>query len=1037
MDIGKRVLANKNVIFLVASFLMFFGAVSYFSLPAREDPALNIRVASVIATNPGLSAEKMELEVTKTLEEALREQGEVKEIDSMTQPGFTFIKIELKYQYNELDQIWDNMRTRLARVQHDLPEGTSPPVLDDDFSTVAALTVALQSDEYSPAEQFDMAQHLRAQLYALPNTEKIDIIGAQEERIFIEVSNARLRESGITPSQLSSVLSAQNIIGADGQIENGQRSYVVEPTGGFGTLEDIENLLIRIPGEQSLISLKDIAEVRKGYVDPPERKAYFNGRPAIMLALNMVENNSVLAYGEAAKERIDALRETLPAGYDLSIATFQASAVSDAVYGVSINVIQTLVIVLAVVIFFLGLRTGLIVGSIVPVVILITLAIMAFAGMDLQRMSLATLIIALGLLVDNAIVIAEEFKVRLGDGQDREKIIGSTIKDLAFPLLASTTTIILVFLPLMIAQDASSEYTQSIAKVILISLSSSWLLAMTVTPILCYYFLDASDEKKAPGKFRRIGVDGFKNLTTWYTGFLPKILLRSKLFLSVMFAALCLAIVSISSVPAKFFPDSDRPQLLLYFDLPAGVTETMTDEELQKIFAYLGDKEQWPGISSVAGYTGFGGPRFVLSLTPIDPAPNRGFAVLNIKDFDQADRLRKELRVKLEQRFPEVRTQVTNMFLGPSDPGLLEVEVYGPDRNIVFETAEIVEKLLKKREGAVDVQHDWENRASKIVIDIDQSRARIAGVSSLDISNSLSRYFSGEVVSRFRDGDEIYPIILRANDAERQNLERLRSLTIYAPGGMNPVTLDQVAEIRVENEYPRIGRMDQIRTATVQARNDYITPEDWAPLVDEQVQSLRDNLPPGHGIQIAGIIEDSASGSNALAAVMPYCFAAIIIILVMQFGGFKRMVLVLLILPLSMIGAALGLVVMRADFGFMVILGIYSLLGILTVNAIVLLDRIDAEVARVGASVEAIISACGRRVRPILMTTITTILGLLPLILGRDPLFYGLAVVVAFGLAVGTILTLGVIPVLYSLFFGIRPEEGSTDGPAQSKEVLA
>ncbi len=1024
MTLGERLIDLKPVIFLAVILLMATGAYSYFNLPAREDPAIIIRTATVTTANPGLSAEKMELLVTKTLEEAIREQGEVDEITSTTQPGLAIIKIEVKSQFTELEQIWDDVRDRLSVASRDLPDGTSPPVLNDDFGSVAAVTLALQSDSFTPAEQFDVAQHLRDQLYSIPNTKSVDILGARAERIYIEISNARLAELGISPSEFARSLAEQNVVRASGELDSGDQSYNIEISGSFETLEDVRDALIVLRGSPTPIAVGDIVEVKRGYVDPPSRRSYFNGKPAIVLSMTMIPDNSVLDYGEAARERIDELRARLPAGYTLETATFQADQVSDAVYGVTTNVLQTLLIVLAVVVFFLGLRTGLIVGAIVPSVMLITIAVMGFYGINLQRMSLATLVISLGLLVDNGIVVAEDFKNRLDEGVDRLEAMSGTIKELAFPLLSSTLTTVLVFLPLMLAAHQSGEYTRSISQVVLISLLVSWVLAMTLTPLMCTIFIREPSEQKEPGRIRRIGTEGFEKLNEWYAGILHRLLKVRWLFLGAMAGLLVLAIGSLQLVPNKFFPGSDRAQVLVYFDMPAGVTERTTDIELQKVFAYLADEDEWPHVESTAGYTGFGGPRFVLSLAPIDPAPNRGFAVLNIDDIENVADTKAQLRTQLAERYPEVKAQVTNMFLGPSDPTLFEIEVSGPDAQAVFEGANRVAGLLAQQEGAVDIRHDWENRALEFVVDVDQARARRAGVTSADVARSLQRYFSGEELTQFRDGDEIYPVVLRAPDDERRSVDRLNGVTVFAAANGTSVPLLQVADIETRNAYPRIARVDLMRTATVEARNDIVTPQDWSGEIEELLEPIRADLPPGHTAEIAGIVTDSAEGQAALAANIPLCVAAIILLLVLQFKGYKRPILILLTLPLMMIGAAAGLLIMRADFGFMVILGLYALLGIIINNAIVLVDRIDIE-REDDDGIDAVISASVRRLRPILMTTVTTFLGLLPLIIAVDPLFYGLAVVIAFGLVVGTVLTLGVVPVLYSLFFKIDPDGGN------------
>ncbi len=651
-------------------------------------------------------------------------------------------------------------------------------------------------------------------------------------------------------------------------------------------------------------------------------------------------------------------------------------------------------------------------------------------------MSLATLVIALGLLVDNGIVIAEDFKRRLEEGEDRDTALKQTGGELAIPLLTSTLTTILVFLPLMLAQHQAGEYTRAISLVILITLSVSWLLALTVTPILCHRFIALPDPYKTGDSERRdITQRLFAGMNGGYEWLLRRVMHARGLFLAVMLATLTGSIFAIANAPARFFPDSDRTQVLVYIDLPAGVTTRTPDARLGEVFALLKDEERFPYIDDFAGYVGYGGPRFVLSLTPIDPAPNKGFLVLNIDEFDNMGRAIAELRTALGQEFPGLAARVSGMFLGPTDPGVIQVQARGPDAQVITQAAAELEAILAGVPNTIDIWNDWENRVSKLVVEIDQARARRAGVTSSDVADSMTRYFSGSAVSEFREGDDIVPIVARADDAERSSLDRVETLSIHSHQSGNSVPLIQVADVRLRNDFARIEREDMTRTMTIEARNTHLSPEDMVPFVAPRLEALNERLPPGHSVEFDGVVTDSAEGQAALAANIPLCLMAIVVLLVAQFNSFKRPAIILLTVPLVVTGAAVGLYVMGADFGFMVILGLYSLGGIIINNAIVLIDRIDLEradpepTAQGTDAFEAVISASVRRLRPILMTTVTTVLGLLPLIVSRDPLFFGMASVIAFGLLVGTIMTLGVVPVLYSLFFGITPQafDASTD----------
>ncbi|MBK1697228.1 efflux RND transporter permease subunit [Rhodovibrio salinarum] len=1021
MTLTELAYRHRPLVGLLAVVLMAFGAFSYFNLPAREDPKVTIREAVVTTSYPGLSAERIERLITKTLEEQVRRVPEVEELRSTSMPGQSIIHVVIEDRYFNLDQIWDDVRQEVRAAQDKLPEGASPPQVNDEFGDVAVITAALTSDDWAMRDIADMAEHIRDRLYAVDGTKRVDLLGIQQERMWIEFSNARLAELGVGPDALQQTLSRQNVIRPGGELDTGDRAFLIEPSGNFESTEDVGDTLIRLPGEAGVVPLRDVATVRRGYRDPPARKAYYNGKPAVILAVSMLEGRSVLDFSKRATARLDEVRQSLPAGYRLDLVTLQERQVEKAVYGVSFNVLQTLAILLAVVVLFLGLRTGLIVGAIVPTVMLITVAIMGLFEMTLQRMSLATLVIALGLLVDNGIVVAEEFKRRLGEGVERDATLRAVGSELALPLLSSTLTTILVFLPLMLAEHVSGEYTRSISLIMLISLLTSWVGSMTVTPLLCHRFIKAPEPgatESDGGLSERI----FRPLVAIYDRLLRRVLRARWAFLGAMTLLLVASVYAIGQAPSRFFPASDRAQVLVYLDLPTGVTARTTDARLQDVFEVLNDKDRFPQVQDYGAYVGFGGPRFVLSLTPIDPAPNQAFMVLNVGERAQVDPTVKQLRSLFRQEFPGLFARVAGMFLGPSDSSKIDIQATGPDAEVITRTADRIAEILRQVPGSNGVRHDWQNRIAKIRVAVDQARARRAGVTSADIAEALETYFSGRQVTEFREGDDIFPVVARAEAGERTDLDRLKTLSVYGDDGRG-VPLMQVADFELQNAYARIHREDMTRTVTVEARNDRMTAEDMVPLIRPDLERLRADLPPGHGIELDGVVKESAEGQAALAANAPLCLGVIVLLLVAQFNGFRRPAMILATMPLVLIGVAIGLYVMGANFGFMPILGLYALAGIVVNNAIVLIDRIDIERAQGYAPAEAVVKASVRRLRPILMTTATTIVGLLPLIVFQDALFFGMASVMAFGLGVATVLTLGIIPVLYSLFCRTGPAQ--------------
>ncbi len=1019
MNITQLAFTYRKSVFLILAVLLVNGLFAYFTLPAQEDPTITIREAIVSTSFPGMAPDRIEQLITKKLEEEIRKIPQVKEIKSSSATGISIIHVKIYDRYFNLDDIWQNLRNKVSAAHNKMPSGTHAPFVNDEFGDVSVVTLALTADGFDLGEMYDIAQHIRDTLYGVEGTKKIEILGRQEERIFLETSNAKLAQLGISPQSLISELQKQNIVRSGGQVNTGAISFIVEPSGNFNSLADIGNTYISIPDTEDFIALKDVVTLRRDFIDPPDKTAYLNGQSAIFFAISMLPENNLLEYAPRVVNKINDIESSLPIGYNLEIATYQADQVAKTINGVSVNVLQTLAIVLVVVILFLGLRTGLIVGAIVPFVMLTTLSIMQFSDMKLERMSLATLIISLGLLVDNGIVIAEDFKRRLEDGVDRYNAMLQGSKELAIPLLSSSVTTVLFFLPLMLAEHVAGEYTRSISLVILITLFTSWILALCVTPLLCYFFitLPANNEstREEPGKFYR-----------YYETFLHWLLKHKALFMTAMLSLFIGSIISMKYVAKQFFPDSDRTQILVNIDLPNGTSATETNRQMKDIFTWLEDDTRFNFIESYSAYVGFSGPRFVMSLNPEDPAQNKGFMVLNVKDDTDISATVLTLDEQIEHDFPNVSARVKKMFLGPSDSSTIKIQVKGPDKEVIYKKAQQIMAVLHDVPNTLDIRTDWENLITKVDVQIDQHRAKRSGLTSEDIAQALEAYFSGSKITEFREGDNIIPVVLRAEQAERQSLDRLRTLNIYSNKTGQTVPLFQVANLAPYNQFSIIHHEDLFRTISIQARNTEIAAEDLKLIIDEKIQALAADLPINHSIEYDGVIKESRAAQKALGASMPIVLGLILILLVAQFNSFRQAAVITLTIPLSFIGAVLGLFLMQAPFGFMVTLGLYSLAGIIINNAIVLIDRIKIETASGKSDYQAVVDACLTRLRPIAMTTITTVMGLLPLIIGKDPLFYGMANVIAFGLGIGTILTLAVVPALYCGFYKI------TDSQAKS-----
>lgn len=1053
MNISVAALRAQPLLLFLVSILMLFGVYSYLTLPAREDPKLIIRQAVVTTTYPGLPADQVELLITKPLEERIIALPHMRDIESTSMNGVSIVKPRFDFDTPNLEIAFENLAETVAETVPALPAGTNTPVVNDDFGDIATMTLALHGPEFSNAELAEYAEYVRDRLILVAGTKKVDLLGIRPERIFIEFENAVLSQAGISPGAIAAAIDSENIIRPGGNINFADGSISVRPGGDFENIEDIRGALIRSP-DGNLIRLADIATVSRGYEDPPQRLAYFNNDETIILAVVMEEGLSVLNYSEVARAEVERLSTILPVGLSLDIVTYEATKVEAAVYGVSFNMLQTLAVVLGIVILFLGVRTGLIVGAIIPAVILSTFAVMGVFEISLQRMSLATIIISLGLLVDNGIVIAEDFKRRVQELGDRDKAIAHTSRELAFPLLVSSLTTISVFLPLLIGQSDSTEYTRSITLVVMIALAVSYVFAMTVTTALCYRFLkvpdpdnpDANDEDK--GRIAK----GFDRLTDLYAAILRKALANRWLYLGGMVGLFVAAGLLQSAIPKEFFPSNNNPQVLVYIELPSGSTSSQTDEGVRHIVDLIDDKDRFPEVEGFAAYVGFGGPRFVLSLSPVNPAPNKGFIVVNTKDLAGAQAIVPRLREVFAEQVPDVNARVTRMFLGPEDPKVIKLQVTGPDADYINALAGDVMDLLAQEPDMIDIWSNWRSRTVEIDLRVDQQAARAAGVTSADIATSLQRQLDGQPISTFREADESFPIVMRAKDDERTSIDRLRSSAVYAADGTS-VPLGQVAELELSGEWGFIQREDMQRTVTVEGRHLSISPEDLAPMLQPKLDAMNEGLAPGHNVKIAGILEESGKNNSALVATLPIVIGITFFLLIAQFGDFRRPLVIFLSLPFATFGAFLGLLIMQAPFGFMAILSLFALFGVIINNSIVLVDRIDIErneviaedvarpkgAAQTSASrereFEAVVSACRRRFRPVVMTTLTTIAGLLPLIIAQDVLFYGFASSVAFGLLIGTfVVSLGLTPVFYCLFFGIKKVDPDEDTGEQTKE---
>lgn len=1016
MSITEIALKNSRITVATLVLIALTGITVYLSYPSAEDPTITIREATVTANYPGMSAERVEDLITKPIENAMREIAEVDEITSTSKTGQTLVDLKIHDSVNDLDAVFQDIRNKAADLELQLPQGTNGPFVNDEVGLTAIATIALWSDGFSMAEMRDVSRDVRDRLYTLDGIKRVQILGTQEERIYLNTNPSEIAQLGVSPQAVVGALIGQNVISPGGEINAGGRSVLLEPSGNYESVEEIRDTVFTIPNTNRVARLDEVFDIVRTRVDPPVTPSYFNDHEAIILSVSTIEGTNNVEFGEHLTAMLSGIQQELPIGYVLEYATFQPDLIEASVQGAISNVYQTLAIVLAVVMLFLGVRTGLIVGSFVPMTMLLGIIVMSLLGVELQRMSIAAMIIALGLLVDNGIVVAEDIRVRLERGVERKKAAIDSGRSLAIPLLTSSLTTIFAFVPMLLVEGGAGDYVRSLAQVVAILLLASWFLSMTMTPVMCAWFMTVDTNPTETSGVKETRYD-----SAFYNGYrsiLEALLRRRIAFVAALVLLLIGAGQMMGTLREEFFPLGDRNQFLIYLDYEAGTDVREVQSGVREVTAWLSDKDINPEVSSNIAYIGYGGPRFFLALSPVDPDPHRGFVTVNTESFDDVDPMIDRVNTFLDANLPGARADAKKMWFGATEPGQLKIRLIGPDETILVDRAEKLMSAFKAIPGTVGVQQDWENQVLKIIIDVDQVRARRAGVSSSDVANSLNTIFAGQELSQYREGDKNIPIILRGEESIRFSLDGLGRTLIYSQSTGQFYTLEQVAQIVPDWQFGRIQRRDQQRTMTVQARN----PDVSALALFDQVAPVLEtlDLPAGYRWELGGEPEDQAEANANLLGMLPLAIAGIVLLLIGQFNSFRKGGIIIATIPLILIGGALGLLVMNAAFGFMVILGFFSLAGIVINNGIVLIDRIETEEANGRAPYDAVVQACLARLRPIMMTTLTTVLGLVPLILFGGALFYGMASVIAFGLIVATALTLGFVPALYTLLMRVK-----------------
>ena len=932
-------LNNSRTVIMTIVLVIVGGVYAFMGLPKLEDPLITIREAVVVAKYPGMPVEQVERLITRPIEEEIRSMGEVDEIkDSTSKVGESLIHVTIKDEVpsEQLPATWKLLRNRMDDVKRELPEGTIGPMVNDTFGDTSVATIALWSDGFSMAEMHETARQIRERLNLMKGIQKVDFTGVQDERIYLEVSNAKIAQLGIDIAVIGQSLREQNILLPGGRIDVDDVEIIVETQGRFKSIGEIGEVLIPISGTQATIPLRDIATIRKAYVEPIHNPAYYNGHQSIVLSIFILKGVDAVEFGERLKKEVQEIERSLPWGYVLEFATYQPKLIKKAVSGMVINVIESVAIVLVVVMLLLGFRTGLIVGSFIPLVMLFGLLVMSALGIDMERMSLATMIIALGMFVDNAIVVSDDIKVNLETGMARMDAVLKTGNSLSVPLLTSTLTTVFAFGPILLQIGSTGDYTSSLGSVMIILLMGSWFFSMFSSTSMCYWFLKTKpagdgDKKQESdpyqGKFYRI-----------YRRILEISLRYRTLVLVFTGGVFALALYAATFIPQAFFPSGDRNQFLIYLDLPAGTSIEETDRTVRELSAWLQDKKENPEITGTIAYVGNGGPRFFLSLSPVDPDPFVGFLIVNTQTNKEVPELVQRTGQYLVNHFPNVRGRVKAMWLGASETGLMEIRLSGPDTGVLQEQAEQLMAAFRKIPGTMDIKQDWNNRVLTVKADVDQNRARRVGVTSKDVADTLEFFIDGTTTTSYHQGNVQIPIVARGVEDERDSPDSLRTLGIRTSSG-DSVPVNQVADVYAVGELNRIMRYNQERTMTVSAKNQVLKASEMFAALKPTLNGME--FPNNHHWAVGGELEDSAKAQRNLVKWMLPCFGGIVFLLVWQFNSIRRAAIIILTMPLVIVGSVVGLLVMQADFGFMVILGLLALAGSIVNNGIVMIDKIE------------------------------------------------------------------------------------------------
>jgi multidrug efflux pump subunit AcrB len=1032
MNITKLALDNNRIVIIALAIITILGLKNYFDLSQNSMPPYTVKMATVVTKFPGASPLRVEELVTDLLEESIREIVEVKSVESESRSGISVITVELKNKVskNQLRPVWDELRQKMSDLKPLLPEGAIGPIVKDrDIGTVFGVILGVTSNGVNHKDIEGYAKKIRSEILQLPDVAKVKYGGVQEERVFIEFDDQQLSRYGLTAFMVKNIIATTNILSPGGEVRIGDRQILLEPSGNYESIDDIKSILIPTTSGESVL-LSDISTVYGDYITPKEKMVKVNGHDAIALYISLKKGANIVDLGNDISRLIPEINRTLPLGVELVRAASQDQIVETQVNDFLISLLQSILIVLAVMFLFLGFRTGSLVAALIPMVVAFSFFFMYMMGIGLNKVSLAALIISLGLMVDNGIVLAESILTRTENGESVRSAAIASCKILVIPLLISTLTTSSAFLSFALAQTPMGEMASPLFYVVSIALFSSWVLAFTFIPLLALAIVKTKKNKKEVKK-NKIDL-GMEQLNLWYNKVLLKMLKRPLVFIVVILAVFLISVASMTQLPFKLVPDSNRNLVTVDVKMAAGTPIELTKLVVNEIEQYLKDSlvtsttKRVRGVLDFSSYIGEGPEAYDLGYLRDEANASYAHFLLNTTGDVDNEYVIEKLDNYCFRNIPDADIRV-NRLSGAGAAGTpVEIRISGNDNEELAKISNTLKQQLYLLPGAKNIIDDWGPKIKKVVVEIDESKAKRVGLSNRDIAVAMSTSLSGFYVGNYREGTKSIPIVLKNNQDERQSIESISGLNIYSTQQKLSVSLDQVAEIKVDWQYSKILRKDLRRTVTVGC---YLKPnytaKDIFTALEPWLKSQQVNWPAGYDYNFGGEDEDRAENMGAIFQWLPVSFFIIMFLLVLQFNSIRKATIVMATIPLGIIGVVFGWYVGNSFVSFFGILGVIALAGILINDSIVLLDRIDVEAnADPGISrQDAIMRAANHKFRPVILTTLTTSLGMIPLLISGGLLWEPLALAIIFGLFFATVIILLFVPVLYRLLFKVDFEQ--------------